>query len=194
MKTETKPSISIGLKGRGDYGQMPLLQLEDWIAHNSDRQALKELHNNRWLNSRDCNRKYRLAEYIEMKMNSSIARKWCGNDSMTLVEAYNRTIDKFNNMPVQTDDDQSKPQGPDCRLYFLACFIYTTNLFKEKPPANALEAEMISREALQRMADRQIHFSCLEERRKGNPFVRRYRLERDHGDLYLSVPWLSHSQ
>ena len=67
MKTETKPSISIGLKGRIDYGNLTLLQLADRIVNNSDRQALKELHNNRWLNSCDGKRKYRLAEYIEMK-------------------------------------------------------------------------------------------------------------------------------
>ena len=47
--------------------QMPLLQLEGRIANSSDRQALKELHNNRWLNYRDCKRKYHLAEYIETR-------------------------------------------------------------------------------------------------------------------------------
>ena len=187
MKTETKPSISIGLKGRINYGKQTFLQLADRSVNNSDRQALKELHNNRWLNSRDG--KYHLAEYIEMRKNSSIARKWCGYDPLILEEAYNRTIDKFFNIPEQTDDEQLKPPGPDCRLYLSAFIIYTKNLLKEKPPANAIEAEIISAEMLRRMIDRQFYFSCLEARRKEYKFVRRYRLELDQGDLYLWIPW-----
>ena len=85
MKTETKPSISIDLNSRINYGQMPLLQLEGRIANSSDRQALKELHN-RWLNHRDGKRKYHLAEYIGM-FKDKIASQWCGHEPMVLEEA-----------------------------------------------------------------------------------------------------------
>ena len=189
MKTGITPSTSIGLKDRIDYGQMPLLQLEGRIANSRDRQALKELHDNRLIDHHDHKRSFHPAEYIEMLKNSKIASQWCGYENLVLEEAYNRTIDKFNNMPAQTDDEQPKPQGSDCRLYFSACFIYTTDLFKVKPPANAIQAEIISSEMLRRMIDRQFYLSCLEARRKGYKFARRYRLELDQRDLYLWLPW-----
>jgi len=189
MKTGIKPSTSIGLKGRIDYGQMPLLQLEGRIANSSDKQALKELHDNRLINHHDHKRSFHPAEYIEMLKNSKIASQWCGYENPVLEEAYNRTIDKFNNMPAQTDDEQLKPQGPDCRLYFSACFIYTTNLFRVKPPANAIQAEIISSEMLRRMIDRQFYLSCLEARRKEYKFARRYRWRLPERDLYLWLPF-----
>ena len=187
MKTKVEPSTPIGLKGRIDYEQMPLLRLEGRIGNNSDKQALREFHDSRLLSYRD--RNYHPAEYIEMLKNSKIASQWCGYENHVLEEAYNLTIDKFNNMPNQTDDEQSKPQGPDCRLYFLACYIYTTNLFKENSPANAIQAEIISAEMLRKMIDRQFYYSCLEARRKEYKFVRRYRLALDEGYLYLWLPW-----
>jgi hypothetical protein len=190
MKTQIKPLASIGLKDRIDYGQMPLLQLEDRIANSSDRQALKELHNNRLFDHQEYQRSYHLAEYISMKKSSKIAWDWCGHEPLVLEEAYNRTVDKFNNMPARTDnDEQHEPPGPDCRLYFSAVSKYTTELFKEKPPANAIQAEIIATEMLRKMIDRQFYFSCLEARRKEYKFARRYRWELDQGDLYLWIPW-----
>jgi hypothetical protein len=109
-----------------------------------------------------------------------------------LQEAYDRTIDKISNIPSQTGDKQPKAQGPDCRLYFSACFIHTTDLFKAKPPTNAIQAEMISSEMLRRMIDRQFYFSCLEARRKEYKFARRYRWRLPGGDLYLWLPFEIH--
>jgi len=187
MKTETKLSISIGLKGRIDYGQMPLLQLEDWIGNNNDKQALKELQDNRKLGHHKS--KYRLAEYIEMLKSRKITWEWCGHEVMVLEEAYNRTIDKFNNMPVRTDEGQLKMQGSDCRFYYSACLIHTTELFKVKPPANAIQAEIISSEILRKMIARQFYLSCLEARRKEYKFARRYRWILPGRDLYLWLPF-----
>jgi hypothetical protein len=189
METKTTLSTAIGLKNQTDYGKLTLLQLADRIVNNNDTQALKELHDNRWLNFRDCRRKYHLAEYIEMRKNSEIAREWCSNDTMVLEEAYNLCIDKFNNIPSQTNDRQQAQQGADCRRCLSAYIVYTKNLLNETPPANALEAEMISCAALRRMIDRQFYFSCLEAKRKAYRFVRRYRLELNQGDLYLLLPW-----
>jgi hypothetical protein len=124
-----------------------------------------------------------------MLKNSKIASQWCSYENPVLEEAYNRTIDKFNNMPAPTDDEQLKPQGPNCRLYFSACFIYTTNLFKVKPPANAIQAEIISSEMLRRMINRQFYLSCLEARRKEYKFARRYHWRLPEGDLYLWLPF-----
>ena len=189
MKTGTKPSTSTSLKGRIDYGQMPLLRLESRIANSGDKQALKELHDNRLINHHDHKCSFHPAEYIEMLKNSKTASQWCGYENLVLEEAYNRTIDKFSNMPAQTDDEQPKAQGSDCRRYFAACWIYTTNLFKEKPPANAIQAEITSSEMLRRMIDRQFYLSCREARRKEYKFARRYPWRLSEGDLYLWLPY-----
>jgi hypothetical protein len=189
LKTKIKPSTSIGLNNQIDYGKLTLLELENRIANSSDKQALKEINDNRQINHQDHKHSFRPAEYIEMLKSQKRAWQWCGHDTMVLEEAYNRTIDKFCNMPDQTDNEHPKLHGPDCRLYFSACFNYTTILFKENPPANAIEAEIIASKMLRRMIDRQFYFSCLEARRKENKFARRYRWELDQGDLYLLIPW-----
>ena len=133
MKTEIKPSISIGLKGQIDYGKLTLLQLVEQIVQDRDKQAMTELQNNRKFGHRK--RKYHLAEYIEMLKSRKTAWERCGHEIMVLEEAYNLCIDKFSNLPAQTkDDEQPKGQGPDCRLYFSAFSKYITDLFKEKPP------------------------------------------------------------
>ena len=185
MKTQIELSTSMGLKERADYGQMPLLWLEDQIANSSDSKALIELHDNRLLNYHG--RSYHPAEYISFRRSSKNAWQWCGYENSVLEDAYNQTIDKFNNMPAQTGEEPNK-HGADCRYYYLACFSYTTNLLKEKPPANALEAEIISSGALRKMIDRQFYLSCLEARRKSYKFTRRYRWRLPKGDLYLWLP------
>ena len=112
MKTEIKPSTSIGLKGRIGYGKLTLQQLVEQIMQNRDKQAMTELQNNRKLGHRKS--KYRLAEYVEMLKSSRMAWEWCGHDVMVFEDAYNLCIDKISNLPTQTEDDeQPKAQGSD---------------------------------------------------------------------------------
>ena len=118
MKTEIKPLTSIGLKGQIDYGKLTLQQLVEQIVQNRDEQAMTELQNRKLSHRKS---KYRPAEYIEMLKSSKMAWEWCGHDVMVLEEAYNLCIDKFSNLPAQTEnDEQPKGQGPDCCPYFSA--------------------------------------------------------------------------
>ena len=189
MRTEINPSISIGLKVRIDYEKLTLLQLVEQIVQNRDKRAITELQNNRKLGRHKS--KYHLAEYIEMLKSSKMAWEWCGNEAMVLEEAYNLCIDKFYNLPEQTDDaEQLKSQGSDCRLYFKSYLIYAENLLKEKPTANVIEAEIIASEILLRFVKRQFRFSCWEARRRNYPFARRYCLPFPEADTDLYV-WLS---
>ena len=189
MKTETIFSSSIVSESQVDYGKLTLPELEGRIANNSDRQALKELHDNCLFRHHEHKRGFHLAEYIETLMDSGTAMKWCGHDPLALEEAYNSCIDKLSNMPEETEDERPKRQGPDCRPYFLACFTFTVNLFKERPPANAIEAEIIAREILLRFVKRIFRFCCWEARRRNYPFARRYRWSAPEGDLYVWVPF-----
>lgn len=190
MKTEIKPSTSIGLKGRIGYGKLTLQQLVEQIVQNRDKQAMTELQNNRKLGHRKS--KYRLAEYIEMLKSSKMAWEWCGHENLVLEEAYNLCIDKLSNLPAQTEDDeQPKAQGLDCRPYFSAFSKYITDLFKEEPPANALETEIIAAQILLRFIKRTFRFCCWEARRRNYPFARRYcwSFPEADTDLYVWLPF-----
>jgi len=189
MKTGIRRSSSAGQQGYINYRQLTLLQLLCRIVYYSDTAALNELHDNRLLFHHKHKCKYRLAEYIDALRGSELARKWCGRETLVLVDAYNLTIDKFFNIPAKTDnDEQARLQGHDCRYYLEACIQYMTQLLKENSPPNALAAEMIFSEALAGMAERQFRFSCLEAKRKARRFDRRYRWRSPVGDLYVRLP------
>ena len=190
MTPGIRRSASTDIESRIKYGQLTLLALAERIADNDDPEALKELHDNRSLCHSNHGRKVRLAEYIAALRDSETAQRWCDHDDLVLDEAYNRTLDKFHNVPVQTDNgEQQCQQGPDRRYYLKAYIRYTTARLTERPPANSLEAEMFASEALRRFVDRQFFFSCLEAKRRqyGN-FVRRYRWRLAGGDLYVWLP------
>lgn len=190
MRTEIKSSTTTGLQGQIDYRKLTLLQLAERIANNSDMQALRELHENRVIFHPKWKNMVHLAEYLSAFKDSDISREWCGHEALVLDEAYDLTVDKFSNIPSgQTDDEQPGPYGPDCRYYFKAYIIYLTAEFKARPPANALQAEMIAAEMLRRMVVRQFYFSCLEAKRKEYKFVRRYRCRSPWGDIYLWLPF-----
>ena len=192
MRRATLSSSSTHLRGRINYDKLTRLELTERIANHSDTEAAKEHLENRPLSRPEYKGSHNLVEYIALLRDSGIAKRWCGYDALVLDAAYDLTIDKFFNIPVQTDDDeQQRSRCTDCRPYFLAYFIYTSDLFKENPPANALEADMISSESMRKMVVRQFRFSCREARRRLYKFVRRYRwrFPEFEKDIYVWLPW-----
>jgi hypothetical protein len=168
---------------------MPLLDLVERIATYSDDQALNELHDNRVLFLFRHKKALRLADYVAAIRESSLARQWCGYDDMVLDHAYDLTIDKFCNIPTDSDGRRSsKCQGPDCRYYFGAFLDCATARLKANPPANAIEAEASAAEILRRFVERHFHFSCWESRRKAQKLVRRYMWELGGYTLYIWLP------
>jgi hypothetical protein len=108
---------------------------------------------------------------------------------MVLDRAYDLTVDKFVNIPVQTESHrQAKQQGPDCRYYFRAFFDHATARLKAGPPANTIEAEMTAAEILRRFVERHFQFSCWESKRQAQKLVRRYVWELDGYALYIWLP------
>ena len=145
MKTETLPLSSIGLQHRTNYGKLTLLQLIERIADSGDPGALKELHDEREIFYDQQKNTIHLAEYLAVLMNSRLAKFCCGGDSQVIEDAYNMTLDKFFNFPTrQASSQQEDPQGPNCRYYFNAFVKCTKKKLKENPPANAIEADIIS--------------------------------------------------
>jgi len=189
MELKMQSSSAFGVQSERTYSQMPLLELAERIAKNSDTRALKELHDNRGSFPGGHRKALRLVDFVAAIVQRPLARRWCGYDDMVLDQAYDLTVDKFVNIPVQTDGHwQSKRRGPDCRYYFGAFCDYATARLKAEPPANAVEAEMITAEILRRFVERHFHFSCWESRRQAQKLVRRYTWELDGYALYVWLP------
>lgn len=189
MRTETLSPSSIDLQGRIDYGKLTLLQLAERITNSSDKEALKELHDERAIFCDQRKNSIRLAEYIAGLMNSKIAKFWSGGDVHVLEDAYNLSLDKFFNVPTrQAISPQQGPQGPDCRYTFKAFIICAKHKLQEEPPANATEAEIISAEILRRLIRWHFSLSCLEAKRRAQKLRRRYMWLVNGEIIYLWLP------
>ena len=190
MKTETLPSSSIGLKSRIDCGKLTLLQLIERIADSGDPGALEELHGERKIFYDQQKNTIHLAEYLAVLMNSRLAKFCCGGDSQIIEDAYNMTLDKFFNIPArQASIQQQGPQGPNCRYYFNAFVKCAKKKLKENPPANAIEADIISAEILRRLITWHFFLSCKEAKRRAQKLRRRYMYEKDGRKIYLWLSW-----
>lgn len=190
MKTEIEPEAQINMQDRIDYGKLTLLQLAERIADGSDREALKELHDERVIFYDRRKNTVHLAEYIAGLMNTKIAKFWSGGDTQVLEDAYNLTLDKFFNIPTrQANSWQQGPQGPDCRYTFKAFIICAKDkLQQEEPPVNAAEAEIILAEILRRLITWHFLLSCLEAKRRAQKLRRRYMWSVNGEAIYLWLP------
>jgi len=188
MEWKTQSSSAFGVQSGCIYSEMSLLELAERIA-DGDAGALKELHDNRSIFLAPRKKTVRLAEYIVRLKNSRIARSWCGVNDQVLDEAYNLTIDKFCNLPTgQINSQEQGPKGPDCRHYFGAFIICAKEKLEAKPPANAIEAEIISAETLLRLIRWHFFQSCREAKRRTQKLRRRYMWVVDGMRIYLWLP------
>jgi len=190
MKPKTQSLSSTGLQRRANYRMMSLLELIRRIVDNSDAEARRQLYENRVFLYRYPHEKIvHIPEYIEMLKNNSIARRLCDNNPMLLEQAYDLTLDKFFNMPLNKNCIyNSKPHGPDCHYYFKAFINYTTERLKDNPEVNSIELEMTLAELLREFITRHFYLSCLEVKRRESKLVRRYKLQVNGYYLYL---WMS---
>ena len=92
------------------YRRMELRDLLRLIVKQSDRQALQEFHDHRTIFTNFEGRHMRFAEYLRHLCNGALAQFW----GQLSFEAYDQTIDKFNNLPQEGEN------GIDCRKYFQA--------------------------------------------------------------------------
>ncbi len=189
MKPKTQSFSSTGFQRRINYRMMPLLELVRRIVHGSDRDALKELHDNRMLFRYEHEEALLLVDYILAIGQGILARRWCGYDDTTLEQAINLTVDKFFNLPGEAPNcEHPGRRGPHCFYYFGAFLDYATAKLKTEPPANAIEEEMTVAEMLRRLAMRHFYLSCLESKRRVQKLVRRYIWKLNGNTLYLWLP------
>jgi hypothetical protein len=190
MATEIETSTAAPSTGRTRYGKMALVELGERIAEKGDKDALREVLENRFFFHHLHKSIVRPVEYIASLKDNKIARRWCGYDDRILEDAYDLTIDKFFNIPAENQEnfEQSGPPGPDCRYYYKAFAQYARRRLAQKRPANTIEAELIAAEMLRRLIARHFHLSCLEAQRRAYELRRRYMWELDGLTLYIQLP------
>jgi hypothetical protein len=173
---------------QAEYTNIPLCGLAGQITYNSDHLALDELHNNRRLfgitDGRLVLRK--LVEYIADLRQTQYAHEWCGNDPTVMDQAYDLTVSKFSNIPVE--NHSLKSNGPDCRYYFKAFCDYAKRMFEQNPPRSNIQAELEAAEMLRKFVKRHFRFSYLDCRRKAQKFVRRYVWKVNDNPLTVWLP------
>ena len=157
------------------YRHLSLLRLAELIAQDGDRDALRELHDNRTLFYYQIASPLRLAEFADKLRQSKQGWQWSGQDAGVLENAYDLTISKFSNLPAGKISGRSlKTQGPDCRYYFGAFVKYASEKMYLEHCVNEAQREMQLAKILQSHVIRHFRLSCLECARSGRQLTKRY--------------------
>ena len=191
MIQECSATESRSRAGRTPYSHMPLLELARSIASESDRMALRELHENRRLFHYRQEGSLRMATFLLRLKESRPARKWIGANGMALDHAYDLTLDKFANLPSDGAEEHAarETHGPDCRYYYRAFYNHVVaNLPQRKEQGSQIKAEQMAVAKLQHMVVRHFYLSCLESRRRAQNLVRRYFWQKNGAALGLWMP------
>lgn len=167
-----------------NYRSLSLLELIERIVKNSDRLALRELHENRRVFSHHGSSPLRMAEYVDI-LRKEARPTWPirRNLSELADEAYGLTIDKFNNLPPDEPEcdfskDMTSPtkvERTDCRFYFSAFLTFTSKKLKISSPRNQFEEEALAAASLKNLVKRHFEISLLECNRRPSALVSRYR-------------------
>jgi len=168
------------------YGQLSLLRLAELIAHDSDRNALQELHNNRRLFYYHSRQPLRLAEFADKLRQSDPAQRWCNGEAETLEKAYDLTISKFSNLPQGDCSLQMKSQGTDCRYYYKA-FIKAAKADNRLQDCGDENTKQMTK-LLQNLVVRHFRLSCQECTRMNKKFTSRYLWKVDGHSMEVFLP------
>lgn len=159
-----------------NYRKANLVDLARCIFGEADREALRELHDNRTLFNSGADRRIVMAEYPMALKDRDVAFQWCGRDAMAVERAYDLTLAKFLNLPGagRNGSHGDEDDGPDCRYYYRAFHGHVSESLQKQPPSTIVETELRAAEILQGMVTRHFYLSCLECRRRTLKLVRRY--------------------
>ena len=110
-------AVREGVVCRRDILVLPdLLRL---IADSDDRLALKEFHDCRPVFRRNGGGPLLLVQFVESLCETPQAMSMLDRDRLLLERAYDLTIDKFMNLPLDNGAASgARRNGPDCRRYF----------------------------------------------------------------------------
>jgi len=171
------------------YRHLSLVRLAELIAHNSDRKALQELHNNRTMFYYHSDRPLHLAEFTDKLRQSKQGWRWCNQNAEILERAYDLTISKFINLPDQKKTGQDvKLDGPDCRYYFEAFVRHAKKKVDTESYNNEAEREIQMAGLLQNLVIRHFRLSCQECCRRVRELTRRYLWKLDGYTVSVMLP------
>jgi hypothetical protein len=175
IETAIKPTKSTK---RSWYRNLPLVKVVKKIVEKNDRHALEEFHNHRTLFTYGDRPPMLFTDYVNELRKSTANRTWLAPNALELADnAYDLTIDKFNNLPRRVKNKRStimKQTKTDCRLYFKAFLDRVARSLKIDPPGNQIEEEARAAMTMQGLVKRHFSLSRLEAERKANPFWSRY--------------------
>jgi hypothetical protein len=166
-----------------DYRFLPLIKLIEKIVDNNDWQALAEFHNNRTLFYFNSRIPLLFINCLNELRKNTVKKQWSRRNASEIADmAYDLTLAKFVNLPdlaePQSANDinekKMKHKGADCRYYFSAYLKYLKKLIEKEQPSGKIEEELLAAKAMQAFVRRHFYFSCLEAKRKSNPFWSRY--------------------
>jgi len=181
------------------YQKLSLVELIDRIVKGKDYLALNEFHQNRSVFESREGDFLRFAEYLNQLRENALKRNWIGvkNIEEIIDNAYNLTLDKFNNLPTQCTQisrllDKSLEtktiRGPDCRNYFKAFLDNMVRIRQYKTIINQIEEEIVAARVLQNLVTKHFYISLRESLRTSNPFVSRYFWKVKKRIFYLWFP------
>jgi len=157
------------------YGHLTLLRLAELIAHDSDKKALRELHDNCKVFYYHNNQPLRLAEFADKLRQSSHARQWCNGESEPLEKAYDLTISKFSNLPnLKKNCSGVKLEGPNCRYYYEAFIKQAAKTTDSDFRCRNDDREKEVAKLLQNLIVRHFRLSCHECGRRDSELTTRY--------------------
>lgn len=171
------------------YRHLSLLRLIELIAYNGDKQALRELHDNRSTFYYGVNEPLRLVEFVDQLRQSKPAWRWCNRNLDMLDKAYDLTVGKFSHLPDSKENHAPmKQQGPDCRLYYAAYIRHATKKIETESYASKVEKEGQMATLLQNFVIHHFRLSCLECNRMGAELNRRYLWKVNGATLSVRLP------
>ena len=171
------------------YGELSLRELAESIIQCSNKQALKEFHDNRHLFRARDNEHVLMADFTNGLCDTPWARTMAGGNHAVLELAYDLTIDKFSSLPPNDwPAARTRVRGPDCRYYFRGFLRVAEAILEQRRITDPIQQEITAAGVLQGRVVHHFRLSCLAARRKCNPARSRYAWSVNGGKIYAWMP------
>ena len=172
------------------YGSMSLVDLAKDIEK-GDSGALHKFHNERPVFRYGQREPQLFVEFLDLLRKDAEKTQWNGPQSAELADkAYDITLDKFTNLPVDASGGTSfsKGKGSDCRLYFGAYLRRVKQSFAQTPPDGPIAEEIRAAKILQNFVRYHFYKSRQEAERRCNKFWSRYEWRIKGGRICVYLP------
>lgn len=167
----------------GRYSDIPVVELIALVTEESDRDALREFHDNRMIFALESGDAMVMAKFIDTICCSRWAMALAGCNYNLIEKAYYHLIDRFSNLP-----NEEYPDGVDCRYYFDAFLTNVHSYFEQNDITNPLKRELIAAKTLQNMVVRHFKYCLKESCRQSNPLRSRYQWHVNGGSITVWMP------